>query len=120
MWRFDTMTKIKSPTHGRSDDADAFLPDPQSRSGSHHRTGNDSLAEALGREFLSAATSGEEVTEDIRDELTTEELGGPFVVTRAREEFGRTGEVTDSRDGDPEAFPTTSWRPARGESFPKV
>ena len=99
----------KSTAHERSDGADAFLPDPYGDKRGRVRAGDDSLAEALGEEFVLAATSGEEQTEDIRDELTTEELGGPFVVTRARDEFAVTDDDAQaSEEGNREAFPTSS------------
>jgi hypothetical protein len=73
----------------RSDDANAFFPDPYA--GREHACVRDAFAETLAEAFVASATSGEEETrEDLRDELTIEELGGPFVVTAAQEEFGRT------------------------------
>jgi hypothetical protein len=67
----------------RPDDANAFFDDPfvrnARRAGVHTR---DALAEALAEQFLATATSGEGVAEDVRDEVTTEELGGPFLERR--------------------------------------
>src|SRR5689334_3000327 len=57
----------------RHDDADAFLPDPED---GPMRTPDD-LAEMVAEEFVTAATSGEDVSEDTRDAMTLEELGGP-------------------------------------------
>jgi hypothetical protein len=60
------------------DDGDAFLPDP-----SRHRDGGRkwaaSDAEELAEEFLASATSAEFAFEEARNELSEEELGGPFV-----------------------------------------
>ena len=53
----------------RPDDANAFLPDP----GSGPARTDDDLAEVLAEEFLEAATSAEEKTEDVRDAFVTEE-----------------------------------------------
>ena len=86
---------------GRSDDGEAFLHDPQS--GRAHT--KDVLAEQLAEEFLSAATSANETTEDTRDEVFTEELGGPFLEGRASMEFA---------DGVDESNPSTAPR----EPFP--
>ena len=97
----------KTDFHGRSDGADAFLPDPFGRTPGMAHAGDDSLAETLGRNFVSAVTSGEEAAEDIRDELTTEELGGPFVITRARDEFAADDDVPLA-EANREAFPTSS------------
>jgi hypothetical protein len=44
------------------------------------------LAEELGEDYVRVATSGEPDAEDQLDEVTVEELGGPFVETTAREE----------------------------------
>ena len=66
--------EIKEHVH-RSDDANAFLPDPDE--GTAHS--DDSLAENLAEVYLQSATSGEEMAEDVMNELVPEELGGPFV-----------------------------------------
>ena len=97
----------KSTSHERSDGGEAFLPDPFGSKTSRGRSAEDPLAEALGKSFVSAATSGEETTEDIRDELTTEEVGGPFVITRARDEFAADDDVPVPQ-ASREAFPTSS------------
>ena len=52
----------------RSDDGDAFLPDPGA--GPAHI--DDDLAENLAEEFIVAATSAEEPGEDVRDEVLPE------------------------------------------------
>jgi len=61
--------------HGRTDDGNAFIPDPE---GGPARTSDD-LAESLAEEYLESATSGEDVAEELQDEIVPEELGGPFI-----------------------------------------
>jgi hypothetical protein len=61
--------------HGRSDDGDAFVPDV----GRTHEKLADDDAEAAGEEMIAAATSGDYVAADAEDEVTIEELGGPFL-----------------------------------------
>ena len=75
---------------GRSDDADAFIRQPQR--GEVART-DDDLAEALGEGFITAATSAEEMSEDVRDEVLPEEYGGPFTLLQTESE---------SVEGDPD------------------
>lgn len=86
----------------RSDDGEAFVPDPH---GGPART-RDALAEELAEEYLESATSAEEVGEDVRDELVPEELGGPFVVDRASMEFARDVDPANPPDATKEPFPT--------------
>ena len=74
--------EIKEHVH-RSDDAHAFLPDPDD-TGAHS---NDSLAENLAEVYLQSATSGEEMAEDVMNELVPEELGGPFLEDGPPEEI---------------------------------
>lgn len=63
-------------SHHRKDGGRAFLPDSNGGHTSHTR---DTLAESLAETFLASATSGEEQSEDVMNELVGEELGGPFV-----------------------------------------
>ncbi len=52
-------------------------------------------AEDLAEEFIATATSAEEVFTNAADELTVEELGGPFLEIDARREsawFGSSGD----------------------------
>ncbi len=69
------LSKIMNQHRKRSDDANAFLPDP----GEGPARVDDDLAENLAEEFIVAATSAEESGEDVRDEVVPEELGGPFL-----------------------------------------
>lgn len=61
--------------HGRTDDAYAFVPDV----GLTHARLQDGDAEAAGEEMIACATSGEYVAGDAEDEMTVEEIGGPFL-----------------------------------------
>lgn len=89
----------------RHDDADAFIREDEAG-----KPGDD-LAEMLAEEFLENATSGESTDNDVHDELVSEEMGGPFVVTAARTEFGDTvnqedDDETAEQDGtEKESFP---------------
>jgi hypothetical protein len=100
------------PDHPRrSDEGTAFLPDPYDGRRAPARVG-EPLAERLAEEFVASATSAEETTEDDRDEVRPEELGGPFTESTAGEEF-----ATDPDDSNPigaarEPFPTATRRPS--------
>jgi hypothetical protein len=90
----------------RPDDADAFLPDP---AGGRART-DDVLAESLAEEFLSSATSAEDVNEEVRDEVLPEEFGGPFIEVRAATEYSR----------EPDAGPADAGGRRGREPFPRA
>lgn len=87
--------------HQRSDDANAFIPDPEG--GPAHT--RDDLAESLAEDFLQAATSGEDATEEAGDEVVPEELGGPFVETSASEEFASGTDESNPPDAETEPLP---------------
>jgi hypothetical protein len=95
-------------TRGRTDDGRAFLPDPYEPNTRERAVTRDSLAETLAEDFLSSATSAEEVTQESRDEMIVEEVGGPFIETSAQEEFAGTVDETNPADGERAPFPTTS------------
>ncbi len=97
---------------GRSDEGRAFLPDPYDGAGAPARTGQN-LAETLAEEYVSSATAAEEITEDQRDEVQTEELGGPFTETSAQEEFATEPDASNPIDAEREPFPTVT-RPRGG------
>ena len=78
--------------HGRSDDGNAFMPDP----GDGPARIRDDLAENLAEDYLQAATQGPEVEEDL-DRIVPEEFGGPFVETTAAEEFAQGVDARESR-----------------------
>jgi hypothetical protein len=97
----------KNAPRGRTDDGAAFFPDP----GSGPIRAPDELAELAAEEFLQSATSGEEVGEDVRDEIVTEELGGPFVEDRASMELARDVDGSNPKDATREPFPTAMRAP---------
>lgn len=68
---------------------------------------NDDLAERLGEEVIEEATSGENEGEDILDQEVPEERGGPFVVTRASQEFGYEPDASNPKRSRREPFPRT-------------
>lgn len=98
-----TKTKSKTAHHSeRMDGGDAFIRDPGS--GPAHT--KDDLAENLAEQFLTAATSAEEVTPDVLDEEVPEESGGPFVVTSGSTEFARDTDASNIPGADREPFPS--------------
>jgi hypothetical protein len=68
----------------------------------------DSLAEGLGEAFIEAATSGEEAEPNRHEQLTTEEQGGPFVVTSGQEEFAAGTDESNIAEATREPLPRTS------------
>lgn len=60
----------------RTDDANAFIPDPTGQS----RPLAAADAESFAEEFIGAATGGESVSEDAEDEVGADEEGGPFIM----------------------------------------
>lgn len=74
----------------------AFLPRARS---------SDSLAEALGEEFLEGATTGESAGVESRNQGVPEEDGGPFIVTGRRQEFARGLDRSNPKDATREPFP---------------
>jgi hypothetical protein len=92
--------------HPRSDDGNAFMPDPE---GGPARI-KDDLAESLAEEFISSATEGNETADEVLDGIVPEEIGGPFVETSAAEEFADDTDETNPPDADREPLP----RPVAG------
>jgi hypothetical protein len=70
------MSKSTSPNRRavRRDAGDAFLPDPASGTFIAHDE-----AESVAEEFIASATSAYSVVEEARNELSMDEIGGPFV-----------------------------------------
>ena len=62
----------------------------------------DALASALGEEFVAAATTGDEVRLSDLDESIPEDEGGPFVITKARHEFGRKRDGSNGEEAEEE------------------
>jgi hypothetical protein len=92
----------------RPDGGKAFVPDPQDGPARVQ----DDLAELLAEDFLNAATSGEEHSEETREEELTEEFGGPFVPSASAEEFADGTDESNTADASREPFPTTSSAPS--------
>jgi hypothetical protein len=92
--------------HERSDDGNAFIPDP----GEGPAHAPDELAEVLAEDFLEAATGGNAVYEEEVDAPTTEEIGGPFVVTRPSEEFATDIDESNPVSADREPLPKPTAR----------
>jgi len=88
----------------RTDDANAFMPDPE---GGPATIGDD-LAENLAEEYLQAATQGD--AEEDLDQVVPEEIGGPFIETSAAEEFAHDTDGTNPLDAEAEPLP----RPVAG------
>src|SRR3954465_14124102 len=84
----------------RSDDGNAFMPDP----GDGPARIRDDLAENLAEDYVLAATQGPEVEED-RDQIVPEEEGAPFVETTAAEEFAHDTDEANPVDASREPLP---------------
>jgi hypothetical protein len=85
----------------RSDDANAFIPDP----GDGPAKIDDDLAENLAEEFLETATRGDGGDDASIDGIVSEEIGGPFVETTAAEEFAGGTDDANPPDAEPEPLP---------------
>jgi hypothetical protein len=91
--------KLRASSLSARDDGQAFL------SGFH--TG-EPLAEEMGEAFLQSATSGEESEAERRDRILPEESGGPFVRTRASQEFAYDLDESNIAEATREPLPKTS------------
>jgi hypothetical protein len=73
-----------------------------------HARSNEPLAERLGEEFVASATSGEsEAERSPGDEVTSDEVGGPFVVTTGKKEFAKGTDRSNPKGATREPFPRT-------------
>jgi hypothetical protein len=88
---------------GRSDDADAFFPDP---GGGPARVPDD-LAEALAEGYVASATSAEDQGGDGHEQAVEEEIGGPFVPSTAGKEFADDVDASNPPRSKRAPFPTT-------------
>jgi len=68
----------------------------------------ESLAEQRGESFVATVTSGEGQEAERHDEVTPDEVGGPFVVTTAGEEFATGTDESNIAEADREPLPRTS------------
>ena len=65
----------------RRDAGDAFLPDPASGTfvSMSASTVNDDEPESMAGEFIASITSADCVVEEARNELSMDEIGGPYI-----------------------------------------
>jgi hypothetical protein len=94
--------KVGRVRRPRSDDANAFIPDPQ---GGPART-DDDLAETLAEGFLQAATQDDDAEDAALDGLVSEEIGGPFVETSGSLEFADGVDESNPSSANREAIPS--------------
>jgi hypothetical protein len=95
--------RSRASARPRTDDANAFMPDPEG--GPAHIP--DDLAENLAEEFVDAVTGGDGGGDDA---AVTEEIGGPFIVTSAADEFAHDIDAANPPDAEREPLP----RPGAG------
>lgn len=95
----DPTIRARRTARRRSDDGEAFLPDP-SRPGAPVDTTD---AEFFGEEFVASATSGEPVHMDALDQLASDEDGGPFLELDTLEGSAATEADADAGEEVPEA-----------------
>ena len=86
---------------GRTDTADAFMPDPEDGPAIIR----DDLAEVLAEDFLRSATSGDDIDDEVMAQVVPEEFGGPFVESSADEEFAEGTDESNPVDAVPEPLP---------------
>jgi len=91
--------KVRSEARPRDQDELGFLTGFTSR---------DPLAAELGEAFLESATSGEESEPERRERVFTEEDGGPFVRTRASQEYAYGLDESNIAEATREPLPKTS------------
>lgn len=71
------------------------------------RTG-DELGDELGEAFVRSATSGEEAGPERKDQVTTEEDGGPFVISSAATEYAGGTDASNIAGATREPLPKSS------------
>jgi hypothetical protein len=91
--------RVLASARSQRDESSAFL--------TGFRTA-DALAEELGEAFLESATSGEESEPERRERILTEEVGGPFVRTRASQEYAYGVDESNIAEATREPLPKTS------------
>jgi hypothetical protein len=69
---------------------------------------SDPLAAALGEGFVESATTGEDAGVDVFNQGIPEEEGGPFVMTRGRDEFAHGRDRSNPKGATREPFPRAS------------
>ena len=91
--------KLRSAARPREQDELGFLTGFSSR---------EPLASELGQAFVESATSGEESEPERRERILTEEDGGPFVSTRASQEYAYGLDESNIAEATREPLPKTS------------
>jgi hypothetical protein len=91
----------------REDDGTAFIADPY-RDSRQRVHAYDPLAEELAEEFVASATGAEEVGAEMRDQVFTEEAGGPFVETTGAQEFASGTDASNPLSAERAPFPTAT------------
>ncbi|HEX3696133.1 MAG TPA: hypothetical protein VH374_12185 [Polyangia bacterium] len=86
---------------GRSDDGNAFFPDPEDGPA----RAPDDLAEEMGEEFVQSVTGGDTPAEDALNADVAEDIGGPFVETHASEELAPGTDGSNPVDAEAEPLP---------------
>jgi hypothetical protein len=86
----------------RSDDGNAFIPDP----GDGPARTSDALAEVLGEDFVEAATGNNDALQDDLEGPLPDEVGGPFVLTRDAQELADDVDASNPLGAEREALPT--------------
>ena len=95
---------MKTKPRPRSDDADAFL---RERGGQDPIVSNEDVSELLGEGFIQSVLTGDDADEELHEEATPEEVGGPFVKTDGRQEFGQSRSPDAPQEpAEREPFPT--------------
>lgn len=93
--------------HGpRSDDGNAFLPDPDGGPIADEGSVDSEMLEG----YLTSATTGEDAGEDIRDRSIPEDFGGPFVPSTEGVEMADDIDESNPIETEPEGTPS----PMRG------
>ncbi len=119
MERTPTAEKSKRPDlpkHGqRVASHSAAVDEPRTRVGESAEAlnldtpdGVDVLGEELGETFVENVTGADDAAMEQSAARTTEEVGGPFVVTSGASEFAPGTDPSNPVDATREAFPTVS------------
>jgi hypothetical protein len=107
--------------HPRPDDGNAFLPDPLGETGQHvdvkDRGEDDAptdFGDELAQEMLTAATGNIDMAEQQLDQVSSTEVGGPFVISSEEDELVDDVDPNNPPGATREPFPTAM----RGDAVP--
>ncbi len=106
--RKDVQNDTVRHARGRSDDGNAFLPDPTA--GNRSATDVD-LAEELAEDFVAGATSNDDAASNDREAVQVEEIGGPFLEEEESDEVALGTDASNPKDATREPFPTAMRSP---------